>query len=608
MESTTESAYMCCRPAPLLQSEETFMHVDQRIEAVGEDLREWLSSTLDSHRQSICLEMVTQRKLLQQSLEQQMLVTSPYQAQDGSDHGLLANPLVAQLLPHGKILHAETPPVDDGKTVRAQGDDVSLDDPIGSEHVDAAEVVGERKHFAKKKHTVSKFMREQMQQGDSAEFTEPAQNPKRLLVKLKHHTEDKDAKKSSNSWLRNFVDGTLDIVMAFVLMLNTAVFITEQQLDGVVANAALGVQEEASYATRPENDPFYYTDNSFLALYVLEVTLRVAVQKSEWVYSPLSGIAWGNIFDGLIVLAGLLDFIVVSAVSSFGDRNVASLSSLRLVKTLRVFKALRVVRVITLFEPLRDIVDSFVASLSALVWSMVVLFMVQMIAALVLCETLHQYVVDDSNDLETRLWVNERYGSYFKSMYTLFEITLSGGWPNYARQLVMHVNVVYAVFFIVYVTLINFALLRVITALFIKETLQLASNDTYRSVQKKIKKAASFRSKMHALFEEADIDGDQRISQGEFWKFLNSPGVVEYLSVLDVDVHDAEHLFDVLDDGDGHISIDEFCSGIARVKGAARSMDLVSLMHDTFIIQQQCRNILKALSAQSSHSKYLTGP
>merc|ERR1711972_300171 len=52
-----------------------------------------------------------------------------------------------------------------------------------------------------------------------------------------------------------------------------------------------------------------------------------------------------------------------------------------------------------------------------------------------------------------------------------------------------------------------------------------------------------------------------------------------WLSIMEVDVHDTEQLFKILDDGDGQVSPDEFVGGILRLKGHARSQDVIRIMH-----------------------------
>jgi len=51
----------------------------------------------------------------------------------------------------------------------------------------------------------------------------------------------------------------------------------------------------------------------------------------------------------------------------------------------------------------------------------------------------------------------------------MFEITHSGSWPAVVRPIVERVNAWYAVLFLTYITLVVFAVIRIVTALFLKD-------------------------------------------------------------------------------------------------------------------------------------------
>merc|ERR1712187_1011500 len=100
-----------------------------------------------------------------------------------------------------------------------------------------------------------------------------------------------------------------------------------------------------------------------------------------------------------------------------------------------------------LFRQLRVLVRTIASSFMSLFWSMLILCILMLISALFLTQTLHTFIIDDSEDLDLRLWVYNMYGTPGKSLYTMFEVTLSGCWPNYARPLIEQVSVSYAIFF-----------------------------------------------------------------------------------------------------------------------------------------------------------------
>lgn len=194
------------------------------------------------------------------------------------------------------------------------------------------------------------------------------------------------------------------------------------------------------------------------------------------------------------------------------------------------------------------------------------------------------------------MWMFDYYGSAWKAVYSMFELTHSGGWPNYARPVVEKVSIWYAWFFMSYVTLVIFAIIRIITAIFLKETLATAAGDAALAVQEKVRSKEKYVSSLEDIFLEADDDGNGVITRAEMDAAVSNPVVLHYLSILEIEVHEVEPLFDLLDDGDGQVTIKEFCQGIMRLKGQARSLDVISIMHDANIIMTQCREVKRSLS------------
>merc|ERR1712232_671951 len=90
---------------------------------------------------------------------------------------------------------------------------------------------------------------------------------------------------------------------------------------------------------------------------------------------------------------------------------------------------------------------------------------------------------------------------------------------------------------------------------------------------------------------------------------LNTPTIKHYLSILDLDVHDAEGLFHLLDDGDGQVTLAEFVSGVERMKGQARSADMVALLHQSKQNMEQGKMVLaqiRKLAGLVNHSDGVT--
>merc|ERR1719491_570613 len=128
----------------------------------------------------------------------------------------------------------------------------------------------------------------------------------------------------------------------------------------------------------------------------------------------------------------------------------------------------------------------------ALFWSMVLLAIVMLIGALSLCQLLNGSIIDDELSLGTRTWVNRYYGTPGNALWTMFEITFSGCWPNYARVLTEEVSSLYMIFFVFYISGVVFAMTRIITALFLKDTLAVASADADAQISNKMKEKQAY--------------------------------------------------------------------------------------------------------------------
>jgi len=257
----------------------------------------------------------------------------------------------------------------------------------------------------------------------------------------------------------------------------------------------------------------------------------------------------------------------------------------------RVVRAVRMIRTMGYFKELRILLNTIVASCMAVCWGMLLLFIFQMMAAILLCQTLHDFIVDETAEFESREWINRKYGDGAKALWTVFEITFSGGWPGFVTPVIEKVSPLYALVFVPYVVVVVFAVIRIVSALFLKETLAQASQEAEQMVRERMKDIEHTLHKLNALFQAADTSGDGQLCMDELKALVEHDKVKLLLGKLGVDAGDSEALFHVLDDdGNGHIPREQFISGIKKVKGEARSMDLIPVANHT-------KHILKHVEA-----------
>merc|ERR1712125_228185 len=100
-------------------------------------------------------------------------------------------------------------------------------------------------------------------------------------------------------------------------------------------------------------------------------------------------------------------------------------------------------------------------------------------------------------------------------MYTMFEVTLSGCWPKYVRPLIENVSPWFAVFYFVYILAVVFALVRIIAAMFLKETLAIAAIDKEKELAAQQAKQVQFEKRLEEIFKKADHSGDGTLNVDE---------------------------------------------------------------------------------------------
>ena len=179
-----------------------------------------------------------------------------------------------------------------------------------------------------------------------------------------------------------------------------------------------------------------------------------------------------------------------------------------------------------------------------------------------------------------------------------FPFSRAGGWPSLVRPVIDLVDPWYAAAFLPYVTLVVFAVLRIVTALFLKETLASAAQDAELVIEETRRTAIKYQEKLVDLFKFFDDDGDGHLTPDEFIEAMSLPSVQQYLRFLDVSVRDVRPLFDILSDGDGLITISEFCKGLMQLKGQARALDMVLLQHENTKLLKRCEDIHRMLSGR----------
>jgi hypothetical protein len=392
-----------------------------------------------------------------------------------------------------------------------------------------------------------------------------------------------------------------DIVVGICIIANIVFIFARLEYDGQLAAVALGLKDPGS---APDWDNFFdVMQHVFCLIFLVELIVRLAVFRTAYFYED-GALQKFNILDCTIVLFTVIDLWVITPLMDGQDTD---LTVIRIVRFARLMRAVRVLRTFEIFSKLRVLFATVAASFYALLWSMILLFLTMLMAALILTQMVNTYLAaPEPTVTEQRIeWMFLHYGTAGRSLWTVFEATMSGGWPNYARPLVEEVSSLFAFFFAAYVSMVIFAMTRIITALFLKDTLEVASNDAEMMINEKTRQKRELAAKLLDLFEMADTSGDGKITWDEFIHFFGDPTIKSYMATLELDMAESQSLFHMLDDGDGQVTAHEFVQGALRLKGTARSQDVVSMMHD---FNRQSGLLVETLSKLSRIEAHLRLP
>lgn len=357
----------------------------------------------------------------------------------------------------------------------------------------------------------------------------------------------------------------IDYAAGFLVLINSFALMLQLEMEGWQVAGQIGMPGANFEEVLPV---FRVVDSVFVFIFFAELLLRVALEKGNFVKDL------ANWLDTVLVVGGLVDiFVSMNAQSE-------DVATLRFVTALKAFRAIRMVRSFRFFRGLRSLVKACQCCLPSLCWSMVLLAVFLCMGGLIMGNLLQDFIKDESQSMEDRQWVWQHYGTCYRATYTLYEMTFAGNWPVNARPILEKVSHAFVIFYFLYITIIVFAVIRVISAIFLKDTLDEAHNDAQQMVLDRLKKKADYVQRLEGLFRTIDESGQGMITETRLQEMLDNPKVKAYLQTLEIDVHEGHALFHLLDNGDGEVTLEEFTGGLMRCKGPARAIDAVALHSD----------------------------
>lgn len=413
-------------------------------------------------------------------------------------------------------------------------------------------------------------------------YAEKKENPIDVTCELDR---EEEPPRSCSDRLRDLVQGPyFDVGSGTLVVLSTILMYVSLERAGYENAVKLKIHHDSGMWDGSDAI-FRIIEHVFNALFIVELVLRAFVERCQLFKDP------SNLFDIAIVVSSSVDAYLLPALQTQG----ANMNFARLARLLRVMRVMRAFRAAALFSELRVLIRTLLNSVMALIWSVVLLGLFILASGILMAQLLESFIADNLNNMDDRLWMYQHYGTASRAVYTMFEATLSGGWPNYARPVIEKASFLYGFLWTVYVVTVVFAVIRVITALFLRATLTAASHDEEMMVISKMKEREKLVDKLKHFFAEADTSGDGMLSKDEFESILEDPKMQAWLQVLELEVYEVTALYNLLDDGTGQICSEEFIGGAMRLKGNARAIDSITIMHEQHKIKKSVQHVSEGL-------------
>lgn len=344
----------------------------------------------------------------------------------------------------------------------------------------------------------------------------------------------------------------------------------------ILLNAmTIGVQTQymAVHWTSKVPQVFLCTELAFSFIFVTELTLRIAAYRCDFFFGHES--SW-NLFDAVLILMQVAEQLVSLIIFVQGGRSNLEVSEmtddtsvLRILRVLRLTRIFRVLRVVHLSGDLLAIFAAVVKGMRSFVWTVALLLLLMYVVGVFLTQSVTDHKIAFHNQNFSKGPLEDFYGSLASTMLALFQAISDGKeWRDMLEPLMHELTPWLALPFCVYVAFVAFALMNILTGIFVDKALQSGQEE-----------------KRHFLLQEVrSVFGEtekEKLSWEDFQAQLQNPHMQQLFEALDVDEDDAQELFHVLDTHhDGQIHVEDFVNGCLRLDGAAKAVDLAAFVEE----------------------------
>lgn len=368
----------------------------------------------------------------------------------------------------------------------------------------------------------------------------------------------------------------------------------------------LGVEVDLSAAVALEDMPSWFSTFNAVSVccFVVELILKFIALgcRGFWYGSD----AYWNIFDFIVIGVSVVDVVL-----DFWARMLSpsmSTGQLRLLRSIRFARALRSIRIVRLFRyigALRTLALSILSTMVSLFWTLALLIILFYSFGVVLtqlvvehCRFLGMEAV--SGKIAPMQYCPETLRKYWhnvpESMLTLFMAISQGlNWED-AMEPLREVSVLAVILVILYVVITVFAILNVVTGVFLNTAIESAGADKDVATIRQVHAKAQQVEALQQIFREIDRENDNEVNFEDVRNAMSSGELASFMESLGISTDDVRTLFMLLDsEHKGLIDLDEFVSGCMQLHGPAKSMQMAKMSYENKLTRQALQSLKKEI-------------
>jgi len=399
--------------------------------------------------------------------------------------------------------------------------------------------------------------------------------------------DDSDSEADDEDKELHFVDWTsFNVVIGVVIMLN-----------------ALTIGLEANVRVEADGDDistvWYIFEVIFCLLFIFELAsrlyfhglryftdqpheVRMLLRSGSYrdaVDAFFQGLQASNTFDMVVVVMSVIDTFILQVLDLGGVLRFTTF-----MRFVRIMRLIRLVRLLKLTKELWMVTSSLGHAMKILAWVFVVMAMLLYISGMLVTaeiginnELYNDYYTKVVYGTTRKGWDHELYfKTIFRSMFTLFQMMTLESWTDDIARHVVRNQPGMLIFLILFLGVLTFGLMNIVIAIVVENTLAQAERDEKRLTKAKERDRLKVFSQLRDIFVEADADQSGSLDVQEVIDVIARPEIYNKLKMIDFPVENPVQIFTLLDyDDSGELSIDEFISGCLRMKGSAKSKDLL---------------------------------